>query len=206
MSSYRYVVFPRGKQPAVDDIRDLQSFAAALAGRFAWGKVRDDGRLALAFERETLEHAAHIDPGVTALLERWQQRGCELLDHLGFVKDPAALRPTATAPPTTQVVRRDDYHGNAQAQLSAKELAAKESLGRAELNVEQSLQRFAAIERAAAALPYALMAAAAIGTIAVGFHLRERLLNTDREARKETIERLATESPADEAPAPASTE
>jgi hypothetical protein len=193
MSSYRYVVFPRGKQPAVDEVRDLQSFAAALAGRFAWGKVRDDGRLALAFDRETLEHAAHTDPGLDKLLSRWQAHGCELLDHLGFVKDPAALRPASTAPPTVQVRRRDDNQSAADAQLTAKELAGKESLGRAQLSVEQSLQRFAAIERAAAALPYALMAAAAIGIIALGFHLRQKLQSTDREARTAIIERLATE-------------
>jgi hypothetical protein len=201
MSSYRYVLFPCGKQPAPDELRDLQSFAAALAGRFAWGKARDDGRLALAFDRETLEHAASIDPGLDKLLGRWQSHGCELLDHLGFVKDPAALRTTKIAecppnralkPPSTPTT--PDHHAPPHALLTGKEFAAKESLGRARLSVEQSLQRFAAVERAAAALPYALMAAAAIATLAVGFHLRARLLDADREARKETIERLATES------------
>jgi hypothetical protein len=49
------------------------------------------------------------------------------------------------------------------------------------------------IQRVAAAVPYLLIAAAAMLTIAVGLYARDRLQNSGREPRQQTIERLATE-------------
>ena len=48
MSSYKYVVFPRGRQPSAAELAQLQSVAAALGGRYAWGTCRDEPRLAVA--------------------------------------------------------------------------------------------------------------------------------------------------------------
>ena len=61
MSSYHYVVFPRGKQPTADEVREFQKFAGALANQFAWGTCRDDGRLALAVDRQSCDHVQQIE-------------------------------------------------------------------------------------------------------------------------------------------------
>src|SRR6187455_1722129 len=105
MSAYRYVVFPRGRQPSVAEVHELKSFASLLAGRFAWGSCRDDGRLALACEREAFDHGRTIDPGFDALIHRWEARGCEVLEHLGFVKDASALRPATPSPGLLNPIR-----------------------------------------------------------------------------------------------------
>src|SRR5688572_19651616 len=95
MSAYQYIVFPRGKQPAAAEVAQLQTFATALGGRFAWGTCRDEPRLAVAFEAPTFDHVLASDPGFEQLIHKWESHGCERLDHLGFVKDAAALKPTS---------------------------------------------------------------------------------------------------------------
>jgi hypothetical protein len=193
MSAYLYVVFPRGKQPAAAEVRDLATFAAALAGRFAWGTCRHDGRLALAFERDTYDYVARIDPGLQPLVTCWQSRGCELLEHLAFVKDSTALRPIQTVTLPARDGREDVNLLKQDERFAAKEVAAKESVARSRLAVVQTLERYALLQRTAAALPYVLMAAAALGTLSIGLYARDRLLKSDRESRQETIERLASE-------------
>src|SRR5688572_4048421 len=96
MSAYRYVVFPRGKQPTDVEVREFQKFAGALANQFAFGTCRDDGRLAVAVDRLAFDHVSKIDAGFEAVIRRWEARGCEVVDHLAFVKDAKALRPTPT--------------------------------------------------------------------------------------------------------------
>ena len=83
----------------------------------------------------------------------------------------------------------------AESQLAGKELAAKEAVGRSLLAVQQSIEHYAVIQRVAAAIPYGLIALAAIMTIGVGFYVRERLLNSGRERRQETIERMLQDPP-----------
>jgi hypothetical protein len=195
MSAYRYVLFPRGKQPTADEVRELQNFAGALANQFAWGTCRDDGRLALAVDRQSCDHVQQIDSGFAALIRRWESHGCELLPHLAFVKDNAALKPTPSFAWLAQDGRGTVQSRRTESQLAGKELAAKEAVGRSLLAVQQSIERYAVIQRVAAAIPYGLIALAAITTIGVGFYVRERLLNSGRERRQETIERMLQDSP-----------
>jgi hypothetical protein len=193
MSAYQYVVFPPGRQPVDSDIRELQRYASALAGRYAFGVCRNETRLAIAFERQTFDHVMRIEPGFETLIQKWQSHGCELIDHLAFVKNAAALRPT----PSYSFVPHDGRATKAELReherLAAKQLAAREAVGRSLLSVEQTLERFAAVERLAAAAPYALMALAAALTIGVGLHVRDRLLNADRAPRRAVIEQSMDE-------------
>jgi hypothetical protein len=195
MSAYRYVLFPRGKQPTADEVRELQNFAGALANQLAWGTCRDDGRLALAVDRQSCDHVQQIDSGFAALIRRWESHGCELLPHLAFIKDAAALKPTPSFAWLAQDGRGTVQSRRTESQLAGKELAAKEAVGRSLLAVQQSIERYAVIQRVAAAIPYGLIALAAITTIGVGFYVRERLLNSGRERRQETIERMLQDSP-----------
>ena len=190
MSSYYYVVFPLGKQPTVDEVREFNKFAGALAGQFAWGSARNDGRLTLA-----IDHVQKIDAGFAKLIQRWRQKGSEAVDHLPFVKNAAALKP---APSHAWHVHdgRESIHTRRQTdELAAKELAAKEAVARSLLAVQQSLDRSAVLQRTATALPYALMSLAAILTITTGWYIRDQLLNSGRERRQETIERMLGEQP-----------
>jgi hypothetical protein len=161
MSAYRYVVFPRGKQPTDVEVRELQKFAGALANQFAYGTCREDGRLAIAVDRAAFDHVLKIDAGFEALVRAWTARGCEVVDHLAFVKNAAALKPVPT-----NVWQAHDGRGTVQAmrvaeQLALKEQAAREAVGR-------SLLR----------------------TIGAGLYIRDRMQNSGRERRQETIVRV----------------
>jgi hypothetical protein len=193
MSAYRYVLFPRGKQPTADEVREFQKFAGALANQFAWGTSRDDGRLALAVDRQSCDHVQQIDPGFTAIIRRWESHGCELLPHLAFVKDAAALKPTASFAWLVQDGRGTVQSRRAENVMAAKELAAKEAIGRSLLAVQQTVEQYALLQRIASAVPYALIAIAAVTTIVTGLYIRERLINSGRERRQETIERMLDE-------------
>lgn len=208
MTAYRYMVFPRGKQPTVDEARQLQQFAGALANQFAWGAVRHDGRLAIAFDARAFEHVKASDAGFEALLARWTARGCETVDHLGFVKDAAALRPMATAPqgtlpqraPRTAADESDQStveppSVSAHKRDAAKKLLTQESMAQSLLGVQRTLDRYNAWQRFATAAPYLMMAIAAAMTLAFGFYIRDCLVNSGRERRQETIERMLDESP-----------
>lgn len=189
MSSYHYVVFPRGKQPTADEVREFQKFAGALANQFAWGTCRDDGSLALAVDRQSCDHVQQIDPGFAAVIRRWESHGCELLPHLAFVKDAAALKPTPSFAWLVQDGRGTVQGRRAENQLAAKEHAAKEAIGRSMLAVQRTIDQYALVQRIAAALPYALVAIAAVTTIGMGLYIRDRLLNSNRETRQATITR-----------------
>ena len=203
MSSYHYVVFLSGKQPRAGEVREFQKFAGALANQFAWGTCRDDGRLALAVDRQSCDHVQQIDPGFAAVIRRWESHGCELLPHLAFIKDAAALKPTPSFAWLVQDGRGTVQSRRAESQLAAKEHAAKEAIGRSMLAVQQTVDRYALVQRIAASLPYALVAIAAVATIGMGLYIRERLLNSGRETRQATIERALEASlplPTDPAP------
>jgi hypothetical protein len=197
MSHYRYVVFPRGKQPTTEDVRQWQQFAGLLANRFAWGVARDDGRLTVACDGGTFDHARDIDAGFDALVAKWQVLGCELVDHLGFVKDASALRPAAVVP-----LYGHDRHASVETmrteeRIAAKHTIAREAVARSLMGVERTLDRYAAFQRFASAVPYLLMAAGAIGTIAVGLYIRDRLQSSGRESRQATIERALDDAARD---------
>jgi hypothetical protein len=192
MSEYRYVVFPKGKQPTTAEVGDLQSFAGALANHFAWGTCRHKPRLAVAFDGRSFDHLVKIDAGFERLIGKWQARGCDVADHLAFVKDPTALRPISAAGHANDG-RASVATLRVAEQLTAKELVAKEAIGRSLLAVEQTIQRYALVERIGTALPYAFMALAAAAVITAGFYIHHRLTNSPTETRQATIERLVKE-------------
>jgi hypothetical protein len=214
MSSYRYVIFPRGRQPSADEVRRLQEFAGALANQFAWGVCRDDDRLAVAFDARAFDHVAASDAGFEALVRLWETHGAELAEHLKFVKDAAALKPTRSAalpmptgsaapkptgstavagasPEQSVVARRKDPSPDAIA--AAKLASAQESVARSLLGVQRTLERYAALERLGTVLPYLLMAAAILLTAGVGVYVHRQLSATEHESRQETIERTLAE-------------
>jgi hypothetical protein len=203
MSSYRYVIFPPGRQPTAEEAAELVDYARLLENHIAYGTNKHDGGLAMAFEAELFDRARSSNANFDALVGKWEIRGCRVVDHLGFIKDPTALKPIKQAPrhlvavskPGASAPRLIDQPARAsvrfEAALSAKELAGKEAHGRAGLDVHHTLERFAALQRFAAWGPYALMALAALGTLAAGLYISDRLLNADRKPHKETIERLA---------------
>lgn len=193
MSSYCYVVFPPGKQPTVDEVREFQQFAGALAGQFAWGAARNDGRLTLAIDAASYQHVRRIDAGFTKLIDRWQRHGCESVDHLPFVKNSAALKPAPSHAWHAHDGRESVQTRRQADQLVGKELAAKEAVARSLLAVERTLANYALLQRIAAAVPYLLIALAAVLTVGTGFYVRERLLNSGRETRQEVIERAIDE-------------
>lgn len=193
MGAYQYIVFLPGKQPTVDDVREFQKHAAALAGQFAWGTARHDFRLALAVERQSFDHVRKIDAGFRQLIDRWQLLGCELVDHLPFVKNAAALRPAPSHAWHANDGRESIHARRAADQLLEKEHAAREAIGRSMLAVQHSLDQIALIQRLGAAVPYALIALAAVTLIGTGFYVRDRLLNSGRESRQATIERALEE-------------
>jgi hypothetical protein len=202
MSAYRYIVFPRGKQPADVEVRELQKFAPALAGQFAYGTCREDGRLVIAVDRAAFDHVREIDAGFEALVRGWTGRGCELVDHLAFVKNAAALKPAPT-----NTWHAHDGRGTVQSlraaeMLAAKELAAREAIGRSLLGVERALERLAIVHRVAAVVPYLLIGLGAALTIGAGLFIRERMQNSGRERRQETIVRVV-DDPLGEALEPA---
>jgi len=200
MTAYRYVVFPPGRQPSADEAAELQNYARLLENHVAYGTNKHDGGLAIAFETELFDRALAKDAGFEALIRKWEVRGCQLVEHLGFVKDSAALKPIKPQPRHLMHHPAPDRPFPPDVPLTAKELAGKEAAGRARLNVEQTLERFAALQRFAAWGPYLLMGLAALATLAAGFYINNRLLGSGRERHKETIERL-TEDPMRQSPA-----
>jgi hypothetical protein len=193
VSQYRYIAFPRGRQPSKEEVQELRRHDHVLAGRVAYGTKREDGRLAIAFDATMYDYALATERGFEALVRAWQSHGCEVLDHLAFVKDASALRPTTTNLPRIS----PSAAGSGASQdklLTAKELAAKEAIGRSRLALDTTLGRFEAVGRFAAAVPYVLMALAAAGTLIAGAYIGTQLTNSGRERRQETIQRAADEA------------
>ncbi|MCC6494619.1 MAG: hypothetical protein IT424_16530 [Pirellulales bacterium] len=202
MSAYRYVVFPQYRQPTVDEARQLKELAPALANQFAWGTCRRDGRLAVAFDAGAFDHLRAIDLEFAALLRRWESRGCELVDHLAFVKDAEALRPVAAGQPAAHANdgRESAARARREQSLAAKHLAAKEVAGRSLLAVERTLERYRALERLGPTLLYLMMGAAAAATILAGLYVRGRLQASIEGGRQQAIERVIGEGAVDGGP------
>jgi hypothetical protein len=219
MSAYRYLIFPRGRQPAEVEVRRLQEFAGALANQFAWGVCRDDGRLAVAFDARAFDHVASQDAGFEALVMLWREHGAELVEHLKFVKDATALKPTPSGPVGRRAESRSQTqipaagsgasatpgavaprrHAAPDQVAAAKRAAADESAGRSLLRVQPTLERYAALERLGAVFPYILMLAAIAATAGVGYYVHGRLSTSSPPRRQEAIEHIATEPPPDAA-------
>jgi len=194
LSTYRYLVFPRGRQPSADEAGELQNYASVLKNRLAVGRSRQDGTLVIAFDQDVFDQALNTHAGFETLIRNWERRGCEIVDKLGFVKDAAALRPTPShhwAPTEdTLVDRGTPFHKR----LAAKELAAQEAIARSWLNVQQTLERHLLLQRIGKAVPYALIACGTLVVIITGFYVSNRMKNADRERRSETIERVTEDA------------
>ncbi len=194
MAAYRYIVFPKGRQPTVEEVAELRSHATALSNRIAYGASSRDGALAMAFEADAFDRLLALDASFEVLIRRWELFGCEVVDHLAFVKDSTALRPARTAPRRASDALPPDTHARNDRMLAAKELAAKEAAARSRLDTAQSLQRYAALTRFGATMPYLLIGGAALATIFAGFYATNQLQNSGRERRKETIERVTDDA------------
>jgi len=195
MSAYRYVVFPKGKQPTIHEVEELEGFAPLVEKKFAYGINKKDGGLAIAFEAAAFQKGIERDLGFEALIRRWEKRECEVVEHLSFVKDRAALKPIVSRAIHQTVGKHTALAAaSGERHLTAKELAAKEALGRSGLEVHQTLQRHATFIRFASWMPHLLMGLGGVMIITVGFVVGNRMLSGNREHRKETIERIASDA------------
>ncbi|TWT87371.1 hypothetical protein Mal64_29100 [Pseudobythopirellula maris] len=200
MSDYRYVVFPPGKQPTLDEVASFQKFADRLERRFAFGRCRSSGGLVVACDAERFDALMGMDPAFDDLVTKWRVRGCELVDKLGFVKDASALKPLERAtnlsvgpaafkntdkiPPAAARSERTQHE---------KEVSAAEAEGVTRLGAHRLAQRVDTVERAAHWLPYAMLALATVALLATGGYLGWRMTNGERESRADTLERVAAD-------------
>ena len=192
MSDYRYLVFPRGKQPTVDEAAEFHNLSGILAGKFAIGLSKKTGGLAIAFKAAAFNDTLAKQRGFASLVYKWEVRGCEVLERLPFVKDAAALQPVQPnfLDPDKSSSHRSTTVGK---RLSAKELAAKEAVARSLLGVQRTLDRYDALHRYAALVPYLLIALGTLGTILVGFYAGNRLLDPQTEKHRETTVRVSSD-------------
>lgn len=190
MAEYRYVVFPRGKQPTVEEVNEFRNYAVALEKRFAIGLSRGDSRLAIAFDADIFQRTLSSYAGFETLIRHWQRRGCSLVDHLKFVKDPSALRPVDNQPVNPIFTRSREEPGSQDRRITAKERIAKEALGRSMLQFHKTLERYRAIERFAAWGPYLMIACASLITIGLGFYIADRIEDSGTEQRTITTTRV----------------
>ncbi|TWU29862.1 hypothetical protein [Bythopirellula polymerisocia] len=200
MSEYRYLLFPRGNQPTTAEVGELQNYSGTLLGRFAYGSDRKTNSLAIAFQADAFDQALQTHKGFKALIHKWELRGATVVEHLGFVKDPQALRPVPTNQwhPNTQpstLHSQPTAHVTAQEKLiAAKEQLAHEALGRALISVHQTKQHHQYLERFATWAPYLLIAGGSLLTIIFGAYTYQRLQDTKGESRKEIIDRVVEDT------------
>jgi len=191
MSDYRYVVFPRGKQPTQKEVAELRNLADVLAGKFAIGVSRDSGGVAIAFDAAAYDYGMLTHRSFAGLILKWEIRGGQVVDRLAFVKDAAALRPMQAqvcGSTTSDSTVRDTNRGQS---VQSKKIAAEEAVARSKLGVQQTLRRQAALGRFAAFLPYLMIGLGGIAIISLGFYIRSSLLENSAEKRRETILRVA---------------
>jgi hypothetical protein len=184
MAAYRYLVFPKHQQPTADEAAQLHGFAPLFKNHIAIGSERKSGALAILFEQEAFEQAMTSSDGFEMLIRKWQVHGCELVEKLKFVKDPAALKPTHS-----QLQQR---HLSQEKILVAKQNLAQQAIAKSLLHVQHTIEHYSLLQRIGKAVPYALIAFGTIGIIAAGFYVSHRMQNSGREQRKETIERVST--------------
>lgn len=183
MSDYRYLVFAVGKQPNTDEADQLKQLSKSVSGRLAIGVHAKTGGLVLAWTADDFQQLTG-DRRFTELVGKLEVRGAELATRCPFKKDASALRPIPVSN------RARSHHGvyapgRDETPLTAKELAAKEALGRSLLSVQKTLERHAAIERFAAAVPYLLIAVGTLATLWAGWTISDRLSRTSLERRRD---------------------
>lgn len=196
MGAYRFIAFPRGQQPTVEEVNLLTGYAPLLNRHVAWGRDRRGGGVAVAFEAEPFETALEADVGFEALIRCWQNRGCQVVESLDYVKDRDALHPIPIGrlPGAEHAAPASELTAAAHALdhvLIAKQRVAQDALGRAKLALDRTLQRHLWLRRFASVMPYILMVVAVAGLFAAGWYVTARLANGPRERRQETIQRVA---------------
>ena len=190
MNSYRYVVFPYGKQPTVDEAAEFRNYSDVVAGKSAVGVCRKTSGLAIAFDADAFDVGLRTNQGFAQLIEKWQVRGGVVVDRLSFAKDKAALKPVTPAhwvPEEPTSIDRSTSYGTA---IANKEWAAQEAMAKSLFRVQQTMHRYELLKRFAKWAPYLLVAFAALVTIVVGSYTRNRLLESEVEKRRETVIRV----------------
>lgn len=185
MGAYRYLLFPRHQQPTLDEAEELRSHGSLLKNRYAIGHERKTEALAILFEQEAFENAM-ADVGFELLIRKWQVHGCELVDKLKFVKDSNSLRPTHS--------RIKERHLSHDRIVHTKQYMAQEAIAKSLLNVQRTLERISWLQRIGKGVPYALIALGTIGLIVVGCVIYGRIETTNRERRKDTVERVSNDA------------
>jgi hypothetical protein len=206
MVAYRYLTFPRGVAPTGDELAQFHDLAQRFGLRLAHGVDRERRGLAIVTEAEPFDHAVGVEPALADLLLKWRVRGAEVREHLKFARDSEAwkqlehegdkrIAPTrpqrleGESSPNVVTSRRSVP--TPRQQLAAKQISARESLGRANHDLERTKAAVERLERAARLAPYALWAIGVAGIVATGVYVGSRLLGSDRERRADTVERLA---------------
>jgi hypothetical protein len=187
MADYRYLVFPPGKQPTRDEVEELKGYAPLLGHRVAFGTDRQEARLTIAFDADLFEEAFRKHTGFEALIRHWEILGCQLAEHHAFIKDATALRPVATQ----HVAVKHHVSDAHQEIIAAKQLVAREALGRAGLAMHKTLGRYAAMRSLGACVPYLLIAAGTALVLGTFFYVSHRIESAEQERRQETITRVA---------------
>ncbi len=206
MTPYRYVVFPPNRQPSEDEVAKLQAYAGLLDNRIAYGLNKRDGALAMAFDGTKFDEVIALEPGFEKLIRAWRGIGCRVEDHLAFIKDRHALRPEGVQPkkkpkPTQPRPRSPasqpaadlsppDHFLPTQPSLADKHAAAREAIGLSGLSLDSALRQHDTVRNVGALVPYAIVAAGAIGLIATGFYVGHRMQNSGGESRKATTLRV----------------
>ncbi|MEM8947121.1 MAG: hypothetical protein AAGD11_18250 [Planctomycetota bacterium] len=184
---YRYVVFQPQKQPTAEEVAALKACCETGKFRFAIGVNGADGGLALAFDAREFD-AARATSGQFARLQRWQVRGSAVENRLLFITRPTALQPT----PVAFLHKPAELTG--EKYIKRKRTAAQEALGQASLKLNRTLQRHAWVQRVAKVVPYLLMGLGALATIGAGIYAGQRLLDSQGERRRQTIQRVADDA------------
>lgn len=187
MADYRYLVFPPGRQPTRDEVEELKGYAPLLGHHIAFGTDRQEASLTIAFDADLFEEAFRKHTGFEALIRHWEILGCQLAEHQGFIKDATALRPVATQ----QAAVKHHVSDAHQEIIAAKQLVAREALGRAGLAMHKTLGRYAALRSVGAWFPYALIAAGTVMVLGTFFYVSHRIESAKQERRQETITRVA---------------
>ena len=188
MSDYRYLVFPVGRQPNTDEAEQLKQLSKSHSTRLAVGVHAKTGGLVLVWLADDFRQAMATDRRFAELIGKLEVRGADLVEHCPFRKDASALRPIPVVKQATAGHRSSGAYaaGSEDVPLTAKELAAKEALGRSLLVVQKTLERHAAIELFAEWVPYLLVAAGTLVTLWAGWTISDRLAQSQVERRRDT--------------------
>ncbi|MEQ8847546.1 hypothetical protein [Botrimarina sp.] len=205
MSAYRYVAFPSGSAPAVDELRRFRGYAELLNNHIAYGVRKRDAALTIACEAEPFDRLRGLDPAFEELLMHWRARGAEIEEKLPFAKDPTRWRqfeksaekstdrvaakgkPAAAAPepPVAGPEPRSDHHRAADARAAE---------GLARLATARAAARGEAYQRWAAALPYLFWAIGVLLLVGAGVWVGARIRSPGVESRSQTVERVADDA------------